>query len=177
MALFKGRSSLLEVQNRALIKTAKERAAQIEKLEAEVRNLQQRAAQADRLERELESLEEREWQDEHWAVRAKKLDLELQSLRSELQSIKKTQAQSHRRERELQTRLATVAERQTEEIERLSLERDFYSKRSLALEEHNRQLTEAATQYSLWGQKLERELARIDPDGAPARRFDAHQES
>jgi hypothetical protein len=27
--------------------------------------------------------------------------------------------------------------------------------------------------YSLWGQKLERELNRIDPDPAPARRFDA----
>jgi hypothetical protein len=59
---------------------------------------------------------------------------------------------------------------QTEEIERLTLERDLYSKTVLTLEDHNRKLTEAATQYSLWGQKLERELARIDPDGAPARR-------
>jgi hypothetical protein len=40
-----------------------------------------------------------------------------------------------------------------------------------------RELTETATKYSLWGQKLERELARIDPDGAPARRFDTQQES
>jgi hypothetical protein len=36
-----------------------------------------------------------------------------------------------------------------------------------------RELTEAATKYSAWGQKLERELAGIDPDGAPARRFGA----
>jgi chromosome segregation ATPase len=104
------------------------------------------------------------------------------------------------------------AERQSGEIERLTLERDFYSKRASALEEENREstesatkypvqaqklereltevatryslraqklereLTETATKYSLWGQRLERELARIDPDGAPARRFDAQQE-
>jgi hypothetical protein len=38
-------------------------------------------------------------------------------------------------------------------------------------------LTEAATKYSVWGQKLERELARIDPDGAPARRFGAEEDA
>jgi hypothetical protein len=103
MPLFNRRSSLLEVQNRALIKTARERAARIDELEREL-------AQA------------------------------------------------------------------TNEVERLTLERDFYSKRALTLEEENRQLTETATKYSLWGQKLERELARIDPDGAPGRRFDAQHE-
>jgi chromosome segregation ATPase len=36
-----------------------------------------------------------------------------------------------------------------------------------------RELTEAATKYSLWGQKLELDLNRIDPDGAPRRRFGA----
>ena len=104
MPLFKGRSSLLEVQNQALIKTARERAARIDELE---RDLQQA----------------------------------------------------------------------TKEVERLTLERDFYSKKASALEKENRQLTESATNYSLWGQKLERELNRIDPDGAPARRFDAQDES
>lgn len=49
-------------------------------------------------------------------------------------------------------------ERQSEEIERLTLERDFYSKRGAALEEKNRELTDAATKYSLHAQKLEREL-------------------
>jgi chromosome segregation ATPase len=176
MALFKGRSSLLEVQNRALMKTAKERAAQI-----------------DRLERELQG---------HDGEQVDKLGRELQVLQAR-------------------------AERQTEEIKRLTLERDFYSKRASALEQENRELTEsatkysvhaqklerdltevatkysvraqqlereltetairaqklereltaAATKYSLWGQKLERELARIDPDGAPARRFEAQHES
>src|SRR5262249_10222595 len=158
--------------------------AQADTLERELQSLQERAEQGDNLECDPQNLQQ-------WAARAKRLDIELQSLRCELQRIRETAAQSHRVERELQVRLATVAERQTEEIDRLTLERDFYSKRILDLEEHNRELTEAATQYSsraqkverelteriikysLWGQKLERELARIDPDGAPARRFDA----
>jgi hypothetical protein len=58
-------------------------------------------------------------------------------------------------------------------VERLKAEGEYYYKRVLALEQHNRELTEATTKYSSWGQKLERELARIDPDGAPARRFGA----
>jgi Phytanoyl-CoA dioxygenase (PhyH) len=80
------------------------------------------------------------------------------------------------------------------EVERLTLERNFYSKKASALEQENRELTESATKYSmhaqklereltematkysLWGQKLERELNRIDPDGAPGRRFEAKGE-
>ena len=46
---------------------------------------------------------------------------------------------------------------------------------SLQGQKRERELTEVATRYSLWGQKLERELAKIDPDGAPARRFEAFQ--
>ena len=107
MPLFGGRASMLEVQNRALIKTAKERAQRIEELE-----------QANN-----------------------KVERELQQARSE--------------------------------IERITLERDFYSKRALALEQHNREVTEAATKYSLWGQSLERGLAKIDSDGARARQFGA----
>ena len=56
MALFKGRSSLLEVQNRALIKTAKERAAQIDRLERELQSLQQTVARIDTREREVQRL-------------------------------------------------------------------------------------------------------------------------
>src|SRR5262249_57125348 len=114
MALFGGRASMLEVQNRALIKTAGERAQRIGSLE---RELQQAREQVERLKAEVERLKA--------------------------------------------------------EVERLKAEREFYSKRILALEQDNRVLTEAATKYSLWGQKLERELARIDPDGAPGRRFGA----
>jgi hypothetical protein len=47
------------------------------------------------------------------------------------------------------------------EIERLTLERDFYSKRVLTLEEENRELTEAATKYSVRAQEVERELTEI----------------
>jgi len=58
MPLFNKRSSMLEVQNRALIKTAKERAEQIEKLERELQTLRERAEQADKIVRELQSLRE-----------------------------------------------------------------------------------------------------------------------
>jgi hypothetical protein len=57
------------------------------------------------------------------------------------------------------------------EMERLKLEREFYYNRTLALEEYNGKVTESANQYSLWGQSLERELAKIDPAGALTRQF------
>jgi len=62
------------------------------------------------------------------------------------------------------------------EMDRLKLEREFYYNRTLALEEHNSKVTESADQYSLWGQSLERELAKIDPHGAP-RQFGHWMES
>jgi hypothetical protein len=102
MRLFGERVSMLELQNRALIKTARERAERIGQLERE------------------------------------------------LQQVNR-------------------------DTERLQAERDFSSKRVVELEEQNRQLTESVTEYSLWGQKLERELARIDPNGAPGRRFGAER--
>jgi uncharacterized coiled-coil DUF342 family protein len=114
MALFSGRTSMLEVQNRALIKTAGERAQRISELE-----------------RELQQAE----------------------------------------------RLKAEAERLKAEVERLKSEHDFYHRRVLVLEQHNREVTEAATQYSLWGQSLERELAKIEPDGARRREFGAWSRS
>jgi hypothetical protein len=57
------------------------------------------------------------------------------------------------------------------DMERLKAEREFYYNRTLAFEEYNGKVSESANQYSLWGQKLERELAKIDPDGMSARRF------
>jgi hypothetical protein len=56
------------------------------------------------------------------------------------------------------------------------LEREL-TETTIRAQKLERELTETATKYSLWGQKLERELARIDPDGAPARRFEAQHES
>src|SRR5947209_476712 len=43
-------------------------------------------------------------------------------------------------------------------------ERAFYSKRVIELEEHNRQLTQSATKYSLRVQKLERAIGGALPD-------------
>jgi hypothetical protein len=121
MALFKGRSSLLEVQNRALIKTAKERAAQIEKLEAEVETLRRRA--------------ERHSED-------------IQRLTKRVSALE-------------------------EENRNLS---DAATNYSLLAQKQARELTEAAAAYSRWGQKLERELARIDPNGAAGRQFGGQDE-
>ena len=69
-----------------------------------------------------------------------------------------------------QARQGTRGELQ-QELKRVKAEHEFYCKRVAELEEHNRVLTEAATKYSLWGQALLRELATLDPDGAPRRDF------
>jgi chromosome segregation ATPase len=133
MALFKRGSSLLEVQNRALIKTAQERAAQIDRLERDLQGLQGRLALFDACERELRGVGQIE---QFEGERAAKLEHMLRSL---------------------QTRV----ERQSEEIERLTLERDYYSKRVSVLEGENRELTESATSYSTQAQKLQRELTEV----------------
>ena len=140
MALFSERVSMLEVQNRALKKTARERAERIDELERELRHSrepQQAALEAElhvgRLQRELEQAQQR----------AQHID----RLQGELQQM-------------------------TRELERVQAEREFYFKRVTELEEHNRLVTDAATKYSLWGQKLFRDLATLDPDGAPKRKFD-----
>jgi|SRR6516165_6414904 predicted nucleic acid-binding Zn-ribbon protein len=117
MGLFSGRTSMLEVQNQALLKSAGERTQRISDLEREL----QQAGEA------------------------------LKWLRAEVERLKA-------------------------DVERLKGEREFYHERVLALEQHNHELTEAVIKYSLWGQKLERELAQIDPDGASARRFGAEHE-
>jgi chromosome segregation ATPase len=185
MPLFGTRRSMLEVQNRALIKMARERAERIDELE---RELQIAGSQIGQLQRELQTAQER----------TGKLELDLQMIQERTGKLERDlQTTQHRTgiERDLQ--------QAANEVERLTLERDFYSKRASALEEQNRELsesatkyslwgqklerelteavtkhqklerelTETATQYSLWGQKLERELNRIDPDGAPSRRF------
>jgi len=134
MPLFSERVSMLEVQNSALKKTARERAERIAELE---RELQRRG--------ELP-------QDTHEHIHRLQRELE--------------QAQQGTR------RLEGELQQMTRELERVKLEHEFYCKRVAELEEHNRVLTEAATKYSLWGQMLFRELATLDPDGAPRRGFD-----
>ena len=49
----------------------------------------------------------------------------------------------------------------TNEMERLTLERDFYFKKASALEQENRELTESATKYFVHAQKLEWELTEV----------------
>jgi chaperonin cofactor prefoldin len=140
MPLFSERVSMLEVQNRALKKTARERAEQIDELEHELQQLAPKAEQhIGRRQREQLELE----QAQHIA----KLEGELQQKTNELQQ-------------------------KTRELERVKAERKFYCKQMAELEEHNRLVTDAATKYSLWGQRLFRELATLDPDGAPRRAFD-----
>ena len=123
MPLFQGRSSLLEVQNRALIKTAKDRAVRIDELERDVQILRARAEQTDKGDRELKTLRET-------------VEHETDKLRRELQTFREGVEQANKVERELQQARS--------EIERLTLERDFYSKKASALEEENRRLTDSA---------------------------------
>jgi chromosome segregation ATPase len=137
MPLFGGRRSMLEVQNRALIKTAKQRAERIDELE---RELKIAASQIGQLQRELQTTQ----------ARTGKVERDLQT----------NQEWTRKLERDLQTlQERTGIERDLQqapnEVDRLRLEREFYSKRALALEEQNRELSESATNYSLWGQKLD----------------------
>jgi chromosome segregation ATPase len=69
-------------------------------------------------------------------------------------------------ERELQQYERLKSERAllSDRIAQLEAERAFYSKRAVELEEHNRQLTEAATTYALRAQELERDLAKTAAD-------------
>ena len=144
---------MLEVQNRALIKTAGERAQRISDLE---RELQRALQEMERLKAELKLVKTSE----------EELKAEVEQLKAEMGRLKAEME-----------RLKTEGQRLKAEVGRLKAEHEFYHSRVLTLERDNRELTEAATKYSLWGQKLERELARIDPDGVPARRFGAEEDA
>lgn len=134
MPLFSERVSMLEVQNRALKKTARERADRIDELERELQHRQKQQQAAPEL-------------DPHIARRQREQAQHIAKLEADLQQM-------------------------SQELERVKAEREFYCKQATELEEHNRLVTDAATKYSLWGQKLFRELATLDPDGAPKRKFD-----
>jgi hypothetical protein len=83
-------------------------------------------------------------------------------------ALKKTARERAERINELERELQQM----TQDLERLKADREFYFKRMTELEEHNRVVTEAATKYASWGQKLFDDLATLDPDGAPRRKFD-----
>jgi chromosome segregation ATPase len=127
---------MLEVQHQSLIKTARERAERIAELE---RELQSAAAQIGQLQRELQTAQ----------AATGKLERDLQAVRDRTGKLERDfQAAQGRTdiERDLQ--------QARNEVERLTLERDFYSKRASALEEENRELTESATKYSVHAQNV-----------------------
>src|SRR5436190_17475448 len=66
--------------------------------------------------------------------------------------------QAARAQRLDQDLLALQTEIATKDYPRLEAERAFYSKRVIELEEHNRQLTEAATEQAARAQRLDRDL-------------------
>ena len=159
MALFSERASMLEVQNRALIKTAGERAQRISDLE---RELQRAVQEVERLKEErklIQTSEELKAETEQLKAEAGRRKAEMERLKAEME------------------RLKAEGQQLKVEVGQLKAEHEFYHSRVLTLERDNRELTEAATKYSVWGQKLERELARIDPDGVPARRFGAVEDA
>jgi len=146
---------MLEVQNRALIKTAGERAQRISDLE---RELQHAVQEVERL-KEVKTSEELKAETEQLKAEAGRRKAEMERLKAEME------------------RLKAEGQQLKVEVGQLKAEHEFYHSRVLTLERDNRELTEAATKYSVWGQKLERELARIDPDGVPARRFGAEEDA
>jgi chromosome segregation ATPase len=147
---------MLELQNSVLRKTAHDRAERITQLERELQRIRTLPQDTDEyirgLLRELEQARS-------------ELEQARKGTRGELQQeLKRVEAELKRVEAELK--------RVEAELKRVEAEREFYCKRVAELEEQNRVVTEAATKYSLWGQMLFRELATLDPDGAPRRGFD-----
>ena len=136
------RVSILELQNSVLRKTAHDRAERITALERELQRIRTLPQDTDEYIRGL--------------LR------ELEQARSELEQARKG----------TRGELQQEVKRVEAELKRVEAEREFYCKQATELEEHNRLVTDAATKYSLWGQKLFRELATLDPDGAPKRKFD-----
>ena len=150
------RVSILELQNSVLRKTAHDRAERITALERELQRIRTLPQDTDEYIRGL--LRDRE-------QARSELEQARKGTRGELQQeVKRVEAELNRVDGELK--------RVEAELKRVEAEREFYCKRVAELEEQNRVVTEAATKYSLWGQMLFRELATLDPDGAPRRGFD-----
>jgi chromosome segregation ATPase len=177
-ALSTGRLTMLEVQNRALIRLAAERAQRLERLETARREADQRVERlkaehltARELYAQAEQALQRARAEAEEALRQARAEAE-EALRQAHAGAEEARAEAEQH-KAAQEELRAAYERLKTEAERLEAEGRFYSGRVHELDEYNRQLTEAATKYSLWGQKLERELAEIDPAGASTRRFTA----
>jgi chromosome segregation ATPase len=114
--------------------------------QALIKTARERAERINELERELQTAQER----------TGKLERDFQTI----------QYRTDKLERDFQTAQGRTdiehdLQQARNEVERLTLERDFYSKKASALEQENRELTESATKYSIHAQKLERELTEV----------------
>ena len=146
MKLFSGRTAELKTMNRILTDAARKRGQRVEELELELGRV--KSEYALRVQR-IEELERKLQHHERGEVEAQKLEREL------TEAATKRSLRVQELEQEL---LAARTEIATIDYPRLEAERAFYRKRADELEEHNRQLTEAATQCSLRVQELEQEL-------------------
>lgn len=137
--LFNRRAAELEIKNRILTEAAQKRAKRVEELERVLATFSNRIAQLEQDNRRLVELEKHNCQlteaAAKGALRAQQLEQELLAARTEIATI---------------------------DHPRLEAERAFYRNRGDELEEHNRQLTEAATNYALRVQELERLLPEIE---------------
>jgi chromosome segregation ATPase len=147
--LFSGRVSQLETMNRILTDSARQRAERVEQLERKLDIVEPQLQEARKRLKELEEAATER------AARIQELENEIRELRIEYA----TKVQELENEiRELRIEYAT------KDFPRVEAEREFYRKRMTELDEHNRQLTEAATKYALRAQELERELSELDPN-------------
>lgn len=170
MRLFSGRTAELKTMNRILTESARQRAERVEELERALeehdrikKQLYERIQVLDRTllasrarVTELEG-HNRQLTDAATAraARIQDLDRELQDVRTECAG----RVQDVERELlELRTQFAV------KDFPRLEAERAFYCKRMQELEEHNQQLTEAATKYARRAQELEKELSIFRPE-------------
>jgi chromosome segregation ATPase len=108
----------------------------------------QRAERVEQLERKLDMMEP-----------------QLLEARKRLKELEDAATERAARIQELEREVRDLRiEYATKDFPRVEAEREFYRKRMTELDEHNRQLTEAATKYALRAQELERELSELDPN-------------
>jgi prefoldin subunit 5 len=131
--LFSRRNAELETKNRILTDAAQRRTQRIEELKRELEGLKSERAF---LSARIAQLEEHNHQVEEPIVNS----------RSTIVNSPKPPP-----------KYASWAQ----DYPRREAERAFYSKRVVELEEHNSQLTEAATKYAERAQELERDLAKV----------------
>ncbi len=161
------------------------RVQRIEELERKLQHHERGEVEAQKLQRELteaatkRSLRVQELEQELLAARTEIARIDFPRLEAERAFYRKQADELEEHNRQL-TEAVTQCSLRVQELERelldarteiaridsprLEAERAFYRKRADELEEHNRLLTEAATQYSLRVQELERELRAVRPE-------------